>query len=152
MKLLLTFTAFGITAALTGCGAPGSYQDGYGNSSSAPVAPAVKKSGLPGPLSLVNSDIGKVLAGKPDNKTLYTFGKDTSDVSVCYDACAAAWPPFLVADPTKATNELTITGRKDGALQWVLNGQPLYFWAGDVAEGDTSGAAIPNWSVATLAN
>ena len=101
-----------------------------------------------GPLLTVNTSLGKVIAGGPDRKTLYTFANDNGAVSTCYAACANAWPPFVVDDPSRATASLTIANRSDGVAQWVYKGKPLYFWAGDSAEGQTTGASIADWAVA----
>lgn len=122
--------------------------DEYAASSSAPAKKKASDPRIKGPIQLTETSIGKVIAGGPDGKTLYTFANDSGSISACYDACAAAWPPFIAANPALATDSLTVTGRSDGSIQWVFDGKPLYFWAGDTKEGETSGAGIPNWSVA----
>jgi predicted lipoprotein with Yx(FWY)xxD motif len=72
---------------------------------------------------------GKYLAGK-DGRTLYTFKKDTGPTSTCYDACATAWPPFVVAAGAKVKGEDGVTGtfattdRTDGTKQVTYNGAP----------------------------
>lgn len=78
------------------------------------------------------------LASK-DGKTLYTFTKDSAGKSVCNGACAAAWPPFVVANPALAGGDFSIVTRDDGARQWAFKGQPLYFFAGDAKAGDANG-------------
>jgi predicted lipoprotein with Yx(FWY)xxD motif len=72
-------------------------------------------------------------------KTLYIFKKDATDKSNCNDGCAKAWPPFVVADPTKANAQFKIITRQDGSQQWSFNGQPLYYYAGDSAPGEMTG-------------
>jgi predicted lipoprotein with Yx(FWY)xxD motif len=79
-----------------------------------------------------------VLANK-EGKTLYTFDKDTAGKSNCNGGCAAAWPPFIVADPALAGGDFTIVKRDDGASQWAFKGMPLYFFAGDAKAGDING-------------
>jgi predicted lipoprotein with Yx(FWY)xxD motif len=76
-----------------------------------------------------------------DNKgmTLYVFKKDAANQSTCYDNCAKAWPPFFVADPTKADADFVVVQRKDGTKQWAYKGQPLYYYAGDGAPGEATG-------------
>jgi len=39
----------------------------------------------------------------------------------------------------KATGEWTMTKRKDGAMQWVYDGHPVYFFKDDAAKGDMKG-------------
>lgn len=74
-----------------------------------------------------------------DGRTLYTFDKDSGGQSQCYDGCAAAWPPFVAKAGTQASGKLTLHTRKDGSLQWGVQGKPLYLYAGDARPGDTSG-------------
>ena len=79
-----------------------------------------------------------VMASK-DGKTLYTFDKDASGKSNCSAGCAAAWPPFVVANPAQAGGDFSIVKRDDGAAQWAYKGKPLYFFAGDAKAGDVNG-------------
>ncbi|APX18195.1 MULTISPECIES: COG4315 family predicted lipoprotein [Phaeobacter] len=74
--------------------------------------------------------------------SLYTFDKDKKNTSVCYDACAVKWPPYLVDQGAGAKDGLKKIKRKDGAMQWAKDGAPLYFWQGDKAPGDTSGDGV----------
>lgn len=86
--------------------------------------PTVEKNGI-----LVNKE----------GKTLYTFTKDTTGKSNCNGGCAAAWPPFLVANPALAGGDFSIVTRDDGAQQWAHKGMPLYFFAADAQPGDAKG-------------
>lgn len=79
-----------------------------------------------------------VMASK-EGKTLYTFDKDAAGKSNCNGGCAAAWPPFMVANPALAGGEFSIVKRDDGASQWAFKGKPLYFFAGDAKAGDVNG-------------
>ena len=79
-----------------------------------------------------------VMASK-EGKTLYTFDKDAAGKSNCNGGCAAAWPPFMVANPALAGGEFSIVKRDDGASQWAFKGMPLYFFAGDANAGDVNG-------------
>jgi len=79
-----------------------------------------------------------VMASK-DGKTLYTFDKDAAGKSNCNGGCAAAWPPFVVADASLATGGFTVVKRDDGSSQWAFQGKPLYFYAGDPKAGDVNG-------------
>ena len=79
-----------------------------------------------------------VLASK-EGKTLYTFDKDAAGKSNCNGGCAAAWPPFIIANPALAAGDFSIVKRDDGASQWAFKGMPLYFFAGDAKAGDVNG-------------
>jgi predicted lipoprotein with Yx(FWY)xxD motif len=74
-----------------------------------------------------------------NGKTLYIFKKDSTDTSNCNGPCAKAWPPFPVADASKANAQFKVIKRQDGSSQWAFNGQPLYYFAGDAAPGDMAG-------------
>ena len=93
-------------------------------------------------LIAVNSDIGPVVASAKTGLTLYTFRKDAKNKSNCYGDCASAWPPFTAGASAKPEGALGIIDRKDGSRQWALNGQPLYFWAGDSQKGDATGDGV----------
>lgn len=79
-----------------------------------------------------------VLANK-EGRTLYIFDKDAPGKSHCYGGCAAAWPPFVVANPALAGGDFTIVARDDGTAQWAYKGKPLYFYQPDQKAGDRSG-------------
>ena len=74
-----------------------------------------------------------------EGKTLYTFDKDAAGRSNCNGGCAAAWPPFVVANAALAGGDFSIVKRDDGASQWAFRGNPLYFFAGDAKAGDING-------------
>ncbi len=79
-----------------------------------------------------------VMASK-EGKTLYTFDNDAPGKSNCNGGCAAAWPPFMVANAALASGDFSIVKRDDGASQWQFKGKPLYFFAGDAKPGDANG-------------
>ncbi len=81
--------------------------------------------------------------------SLYTFDKDTKGTSVCYDGCAAKWPPYIVKQGAVAKEGMGMTERKDGSKQWTFKGQPLYTWVGDKKAGDTNGDGVKGvWHLA----
>lgn len=99
-------------------------------------------------LIAVNSEIGEVIAAAENGLTLYTFRKDKTNVSNCYGDCAAAWPPFLASASDTPKGAMGIIERSDGSLQWAINGKPVYFWAGDAAQGDATGDGVGGvWDV-----
>ena len=102
----------------------------------------VSTAAVAAPTATANSDIGTVVTSAKTGLTLYTFRNDAKNQSNCYNDCAAAWPPFTAAASAKASGDLGIIDRKDGSRQWTLNGQPLYFWAGDQARGDVTGDGV----------
>lgn len=99
-------------------------------------------------IETVKTDLGNVAASAKNGMTLYTFRNDAQNASNCYDDCAAAWPPFTASASAKADGALGIIKRKDGSLQWAMNGKPLYFWAGDSARGEATGNGVGGvWDV-----
>lgn len=73
--------------------------------------------------------------------TLYVFDKDSQNLSNCYDACAANWPPYLAVGTAMPEGMTTVT-RMDGSMQYTLNGRPLYYYIKDVKAGDTLGDGV----------
>ena len=76
--------------------------------------------------------------------TLYTFDKDTKDVSNCTGKCLTNWPPFLVSGtaPTTLPDHLGTMKRSDGSMQYTWDGMPLYYYVGDKKAGDTAGDGV----------
>jgi predicted lipoprotein with Yx(FWY)xxD motif len=71
---------------------------------------------------------------------LYAFTHDRPRRSTCRDACAKAWPPFLVARrPSAGTGVraslLGTVRRANGRLQATYAGRPLYYYVGDTKPG-----------------
>ena len=82
--------------------------------------------------------------------TLYNFDKDVSGdgKSVCNDACAKNWPPFLAKTGDAANGEYSLVTRDDGATQWAFKGKPLYLWTKDKKPGDMTGDGVNDvWHV-----
>ncbi len=71
--------------------------------------------------------------------TLYSFDKDAGGQSACYEACAKNWPPYLAAGGEKKPDGWSMVERRDGKMQWALDGKPAYYFAGDKKAGDTAG-------------
>jgi predicted lipoprotein with Yx(FWY)xxD motif len=99
-----------------------------------------------------NATLGNILTDSR-GMTLYTFTKDTANVSNCYDKCAAAWPALMVSGGQSATGtvgggKLGSIQRKDGSHQVTYNNMPLYYFAKDTKPGDTMGQNVGNvWFV-----
>ncbi|MGH2681814.1 MAG: COG4315 family predicted lipoprotein [Actinomycetota bacterium] len=92
------------------------------------------------------SDLGTILSDA-DGRTLYLFLNDSGGESTCYDDCAANWPALVTEGDPLAEGEADVTllgttERTDGGLQVTYNGNPLYYFAGDEAPGDTNGQGL----------
>ncbi|HEY6397865.1 MAG TPA: hypothetical protein VIX82_10470, partial [Solirubrobacteraceae bacterium] len=65
------------------------------------------------------------------------FTHDSQRAPTCYDACAAAWPPYIAPQrPSRASDGalaelLGRVRRRDGRLQFTYRGHPLYYYVGD---------------------
>lgn len=80
---------------------------------------------------------------------LYTFDKDETGKSNCYDKCAKNWPPFMAAADAKAEGEWTVVDRTDGTKMWAYDGKPLYTFVKDTKPGEVMGdGANDVWHVA----
>ncbi len=94
-----------------------------------------------------SADLGTFLVG-PTGMTVYMFTNDSAGVSTCSGACATNWPALTVdsADAVVAGDnvhgELGTITRDDGSLQVTYNGMPLYYYAKDMARGDTTGEGV----------
>jgi predicted lipoprotein with Yx(FWY)xxD motif len=83
-------------------------------------------------------------------RTLYLFKADKGAKSLCYGQCAAAWPPLLTTAAPRAgagvkTALLRTAKRRDGKLQVVYAGHPLYFFVADKKAGQTNGENVDHF-------
>jgi predicted lipoprotein with Yx(FWY)xxD motif len=74
-----------------------------------------------------------------DGRTLYTFDKDSANVSACAADCAVTWPPFVAPAGATAKGDYALVTREGAAQQWSFKGKPLYYYAGDAKPGDANG-------------
>lgn len=146
-RLRRTGIALASTAlVLAACGgsdtatpAPAAEEPAAAPATEAPVAAAVATPAA----TIGETELGEVLVGER-GLTLYGFTNDVDASSVCYGACADAWPPVIVsADWTVApgldAGIFNATVRDDGQLQLVAGKWPLYYFAGDATAGDVNG-------------
>lgn len=99
-------------------------------------------------VQVVDTASGKVLADA-SGRSLYTFDRDTTTASTCYQTCAVHWPPVLVTADDAVAAPFATTTRTDGATQLTLDGHPLYLYFGDAAPGDITGDGLGNvWHLA----
>src|SRR3954468_22804069 len=97
-------------------------------------------------IKVASTSTGSVLTDDK-GRVLYMFNPDNQGASVCYDACATAWPPTITTDAPTAgagvdASLLGTTTRKDGSKQVTYNKYPLYTFAFDQKPGDTNGQAV----------
>jgi predicted lipoprotein with Yx(FWY)xxD motif len=85
---------------------------------------------------------GNYLVGA-NGMTLYTYDKDSKEVSNCTGSCAGVWPPYVtsVVPSSLPTNISTVT-RSDGSIQFTYKGLPLYYYTGDTQSGDINGDGV----------
>jgi|tagenome__1003787_1003787.scaffolds.fasta_scaffold20674208_2 predicted lipoprotein with Yx(FWY)xxD motif len=139
--------------ALAACGSSsGSKSSGNGeaDTTSTTAASATSSTTAPGAkdtLQLVDTSLGKVVAGA-DGKVLYLYTPDgTAEVSTVPAAVLQAWPPVVVKTaPTVGTGldkSKVSTGTQPSGAKWVrYNGHLLYGFTGDASPGDINGNGL----------
>jgi predicted lipoprotein with Yx(FWY)xxD motif len=96
-----------------------------------------------------NAKLGSILVDG-SGRTVYLFVADQGTTSVCYNDCAAAWPPVLTHGAPQAGSGATAsllgtTTRKDGSTEVTYNGHPLYYFIADKSPGDATGQKLNNF-------
>jgi predicted lipoprotein with Yx(FWY)xxD motif len=112
---------------------------------------ASSSSGATGTVKAVKSKTFGTILVSSKGRTLYRYTIDRKNVNKCtaVAVCNKYWPPLLVnagAKPTagagaKASKLGTIKA-KNGMRQVTYAGWPLYYFAGDSANGQTKGQAF----------
>jgi predicted lipoprotein with Yx(FWY)xxD motif len=92
------------------------------------------------------TSLGKIIVDS-NGHTLYLYGPDKMGKSSCYGECATFWPPLMktsatLAGPGVKASLITTTKRKNGKLQLVYNGHPLYRYADDKKPGQVHGQGV----------
>ena len=119
-------------------------------------SPAASSGGGAMNVTVAHTAAGDALAG-PTGMTLYILTKDTNNASTCTTgACAATWPA-LKGDGSAVQAGSGVTGTfgtatwADGTKQVTHNGQPLYYYSGDNAAGDSNGQGTGGvWFIAPV--
>ena len=97
------------------------------------ASPSPKPAGNGTKIVSADSEFGTMLynaSGQP----IYLFTAESDSRPVCYDDCAADWPPVLTKAEPRASRDvrqrlLGTTRRADGSTQVTYGGQPLYYYA-----------------------
>jgi len=97
--------------------------------------------------SASNAKLNEKVLVNSQGRTLYVLTPETAKHLLCTSSeCLKFWPPLTVTSSKaklKAAagvhGKLGILHRSDGILQVTLNGQPLYRFAEDSANGDVNG-------------
>ncbi|MGM8886226.1 COG4315 family predicted lipoprotein [Psychrobacter sp. 1U2] len=137
MKNIMMLTAMSGVLALTGCS---TIDNMFGtnlssmNKTPTQTVPVTSKNG--------------VLVGSNNNMTLYTFDKDTANMSNCKGGCLDAWPALTAPNSAMSVGQYSTFQRDDGSYQWAVNGKPLYYFVKDKKAGDMMGDNVKNvWHV-----
>lgn len=140
----LVLTACGCGASDAATPAAAAEEPAAAPAEAAPATDAPASSGVGTPAATAGeTSLGEVLVGER-GLTLYGFTNDVDAASVCYGACADAWPPVIVGPdwtvaPGLDEGIFNATVRDDGQLQLVAGKWPLYYFAGDATAGDLNG-------------
>ncbi len=107
------------------------------------VSSYAKKTKLPAGVKVHKTTAGEVFV---DSKgmTLYTFDKDSMDMSACNGTCAQNWPPVAAPADAKPMGDWSVVTRNDGSKQWAYKGKPLYRFAKDTKPGEMKGEGFLN--------
>jgi len=96
-----------------------------------------------------NASLGTTIVVNATGKTLYRYRDDTKNTVKCTGACAASWPPLLVAAGKKpvagtgvSASKLGTVKRSDGKTQVTYGGYALYLFSGDTKAGQANGQGL----------
>lgn len=105
-------------------------------------------------VQVAETGAGEVVADS-EGFALYLFTPDEGGTPTCTEACAEMWPPVTIdGEPTAGegldASLLSTVEHPEAGTQLAYNGWPLYYFAGDVAAGDTNGQGQGDvWYVVT---
>ena len=145
--LAVALAACGGSAGSAGVGAGGAptpSQSEPAAQSEAAESEAAESEAAATSVAVASSPLGDILVDG-EGQTLYLFLNDDQGDATCDDDCAQTWPPLpgpAAAGTGADASMLATTERTDGAQQVTYNGWPLYYFAADVAAGDTKGQGV----------
>jgi predicted lipoprotein with Yx(FWY)xxD motif len=127
-----TLLLFICLLALSGCGDDDG--DTPAKAGSGDTVTREKESDAKGTVITVgDSDFGTMLFDS-NKQAIYVFENDPKGSTVCYGACAEAWPPVLTDGEPRAgrgvkQSLLGTIKRRDGSVQVTYAAKPLYFYS-----------------------
>jgi predicted lipoprotein with Yx(FWY)xxD motif len=147
-KIVVIAASVGAAFLTAACGSSGTSAYGPSTSTGGASPPITGATG-PSTIGMRSSALGQILVDA-NGRTLYLFEADRGNASSCYDACAGVWPPLTtsgmpIAGPGVNQSWLTTTTRKDGSMEVVYNGHPLYYFISDKQSGDTTGQGLSSF-------
>jgi predicted lipoprotein with Yx(FWY)xxD motif len=99
--------------------------------------------------STTNSALGTTIVVSATGRTLYHYGPEKKNAVKCTGACAAQWPPLLIAAGKKpvagaglTASKLGTVKRPDGKTQVTYGGYALYMFGGDTKAGQVNGQGL----------
>jgi predicted lipoprotein with Yx(FWY)xxD motif len=147
----------GLVLVLAACSPSASPTDSQAPTDGASTAPSTAPGESSAPseaaglaLRIVETSAGPALAGE-NGLTLYIHTQEGTGTIACTEGCLDNWPPLtgaVEAGDADAALLGTIM-RPDGIEQVTYNGFPLYYFAGDAAEGEATGEGLNGvWFIA----
>ncbi len=94
-------------------------------------------------VKVTQTDLGPVLTDQA-GRALYGFTKDKEKPAACDADCIAVWPAFAGKAVAGQGTQGSLLGEAQGedTAQVTYNGWPLYYYVGDAAPGDVTGAGV----------
>jgi predicted lipoprotein with Yx(FWY)xxD motif len=135
-----TFGALVVALVVAGCAGSASPASSPTTSGSSAGQVQVSTKNVPG--------LGQILVNS-NGLTLYSFVPDKHSKVTCVGACAAVWPPLIVASGQKAaasgqakSSLLGSDPDPSGGQVVTYNGWPLYTYVTDTSPGQAKGQAL----------
>jgi predicted lipoprotein with Yx(FWY)xxD motif len=120
----------------------------YGTSAgSAPASGGASGASTTGTVIESHAGSGGTFLTDGSGHAVYLFAADSMNKSTCSGACASIWQPVMAKGQLTASggakaSDLGTINRSGGGKQVTYDGHALYFFAGDSAQGQTSGQGI----------
>lgn len=159
-RLMAAIVAVGMVAVTSGCGSSSSSSTNSNPAAAAPTTSATSpQSSSPGASSSAPAGAARISTGtvpglgsvlvNAQGRTLYIFAPDKHSKVTCVSACAAVWPPALLASGQKPlaaghVKQSLLGSDPDPAGGRVITyaGWPLYTYVTDAAPGQAAGQAL----------